>query len=67
MKPKYQTLSYDQLKRNFDLEDFTCETTEAVPEIRGMFGQDRAIRAIEFGLNIDSPGYNVYVAGVSDT
>jgi lon-related putative ATP-dependent protease len=67
MKLKYQALSYDQLKRKFDLKDFTCETTEAVPEIRGMFGQDRAIKAIEFGLNIDSPGYNVYVAGISDT
>jgi len=67
VKPKYQVLSYDQLKRNFDLKDFTYESTEAVPEIRGMFGQNRAIRAIEFGLNIDSPGYNVYVAGVSDT
>ncbi|GAH34504.1 unnamed protein product, partial [marine sediment metagenome] len=58
---------FEQLKRSYDLKGFTCETTETVPEIKGMIGQDRAIRAIEFGLNIDSPGYNIYVAGVSDT
>jgi len=67
VKPKQQELSFDQLKKSYDLKSFTCETTESVPEIKGMFGQDRAIRAIEFGLNIDSPGYNIYVAGVSDT
>ena len=67
MKSKHEELSFEQLKRSYDLKGFTCETTETVPQIKGMIGQDRAIRAIEFGLNIDSPGYNIYVAGVSDT
>ena len=67
MKLKHEELSFDELKRSYDLKEFTCETTETVPEIKGMIGQDRAIRAIEFGLNIDSPGYNIYVAGLSDT
>ena len=67
MKLKHEELSFEQLKRSYDLKGFTCETTETVPQIKGMIGQDRAIRAIEFGLNIDSPGYNIYVAGLSDT
>ncbi len=67
MKLKHEELSFEQLKRSYDLREFTCETTETVPQIKGMIGQDRAIRAIEFGLNIDSPGYNIYVAGLSDT
>jgi len=67
VKLKHEELSFEQLKRSYDLKGFTCETTEAVPQIKGMIGQDRAIRAIEFGLNIDSPGYNIYVAGLSDT
>jgi len=67
VKSKHEELSFEQLKRSFDLKGFTCETTETVPQIKGMIGQDRAIRAIEFGLNIDSPGYNIYVAGLSDT
>jgi lon-related putative ATP-dependent protease len=67
VKSKHEELSFEQLKRSYDLKGFACETTETLPEIKGMIGQDRAIRAIEFGLNIDSPGYNIYVAGVSDT
>lgn len=30
-------------------------------------GQDRASRALDFGLGIDRPGFNVYVAGVPGT
>jgi lon-related putative ATP-dependent protease len=67
VKSKHEELSFERLKRSYDLKGFACETTETLPEIKGMIGQDRAIRAIEFGLNIDSPGYNIYVAGVSDT
>jgi len=67
VKLKHEELSFEQLKRSYDLKGFICETTETVPQIKGMIGQDRAIRAIEFGLNIDSPGYNIYVAGLSDT
>ena len=67
MKLNHEELSPDQLKRSYDLKEFTCETTEMVSEIKGMIGQDRAIRAIEFGLDIESPGYNIYVAGLSDT
>jgi len=67
VKLKHEELSPDKLRRSFDLEELACETTETVPQIKGMIGQDRAVRAIEFGLNIDSPGYNIYVAGLSDT
>jgi len=67
VKLHHEELSFEKLKRSYDLKEFTCETTEAVSEIKGMIGQDRAVRAIEFGLNIDSPGYNIYVAGLSDT
>jgi len=67
VKLEHEELSPEKLKRSFDLKGFRCETTETVPQIKGMIGQDRAVRAIEFGLNIDSPGYNIYVAGLSDT
>jgi predicted ATP-dependent protease len=44
---------------------FTC-TSEIRPP--GMFiGQERAVRSIEFGLGIDSPGYNIFVTGLSGT
>ena len=35
--------------------------------MRGIIGQDRAVRSLDFGLNIDNPGYNIYLAGVFGT
>jgi AAA domain len=38
-------------------------TTVDVPPLEGTIGQPRAVDAIAFGLEISSPGYNLYVAG----
>ena len=32
-----------------------------------MIGQERAVQAIEFGLNMRSPGYNIFVTGAEGT
>jgi predicted ATP-dependent protease len=32
-----------------------------------LFGQKRALDAIEMGLNVDSPGYNIFVCGIGGT
>ncbi len=45
--------------------DFDC-TKELAP-LREFIGQDRAIRAIQFGLSMDHDGYNVFVAGLTGT
>lgn len=63
MQPNDKELSPKQLRREFDLSDLEYETTEQIPEVEDIIGQDRAIRAIRFGLNIKSPGYNIYVTG----
>ena len=47
------------------LLSFQC-TDELVP-LQEFIGQDRAIRAIEFGLAVDKPGYNIFVAGMTGT
>lgn len=44
---------------------FSC--TDEVEELRGFVGQDRAFAAIEFGLRMDRPGYNLFVVGPSGT
>ncbi|MBE0478754.1 AAA family ATPase [Candidatus Aerophobetes bacterium] len=67
MQVKPNELSYKQLRKEFDLSKIEWETTEELLKPDEVIGQDRAIRAIEFGLNIQSPGYNIYVAGMSDT
>lgn len=46
---------------------FPYETTDQVPPLEGMIGQERAMRAMEFGLKVRNPGYNIYMAGVPGT
>lgn len=58
-------LSYKQLKEKFDITNFNFETTENLDDSNLIYGQDRGIKALEFGLNIDSKGYNLYIEGPS--
>ncbi len=43
------------------------ESTKELASLGEFIGQERAIRSIEFGLNMDLEGYNIYVAGLSGT
>lgn len=47
------------------LFDFEC--TKDLAPLREFVGQERATRAIEFGLNMANSGYNIYVAGITGT
>ncbi len=60
---KRNELSYKELKMvcNPDLFDF--ETTEELEPIVSGIGQDRGIKALEFGINVDIKGYNLYLEG----
>lgn len=39
------------------------ETTDDLPVLDAVFGQERAVRAIEFALGMDAPGYHLFAAG----
>ena len=41
------------------------ETTEELPELEEIVGQDRALEAIRFGIGIRSKGFNLYALGPS--
>ncbi|MGE5603926.1 MAG: Lon protease family protein [Nitrososphaerales archaeon] len=56
-------LSASQLRRRFDPSRFAFKSTADAPDLSGIIGQDRAARAIEFGLEIPYPGYNVFATG----
>lgn len=48
--------------------DFSfVDTTELEPLKRGIIGQPRAIEAMEFGLAMTSPGYNLFLSGPTGT
>ena len=44
---------------------YTC-TAEMTP-LEDFIGQDRAIHAIEFGLGVNKPGFNIFVTGLTGT
>src|SRR5699024_4633816 len=53
--------------RTVDYTQFEFETTEQVPELTSIVGQDRGRTVMEFGLNINKVGYNIYVSGIPGT
>src|SRR5512134_2009227 len=57
----------EQLNWHCDLSflPFTC-TAEMTP-LEDFIGQERAIRAIEFGLGVNKPGFNIFVTGLTGT
>ena len=44
---------------------FTC--TDEMTPLEDFIGQERAIRAIQFGLGINKPGFNIFVTGLNGT
>ena len=57
----------EQLSVKCDPELFNFECTKDLAPFREFIGQDRAIRGIEFGLQMKNKGYNIYVSGISGT
>ena len=62
MKRKNE-LGYKDLKLSCDSKIFSFNTTDELEPISTGIGQERGIKALEFGLNVDINGYNVYVEG----
>lgn len=62
---KNNELSYKSLKKYCNAEKLPFETTEELEPISTGIGQDRGIKALEFGLNVDIKGYNLYLEGPS--
>jgi lon-related putative ATP-dependent protease len=58
-----QELTAEQLRRRCDPAQFAFTTTAEAPELEGIIGQERAARAIDFGIEIPYPGYNIYAMG----
>ena len=63
---KYK-VNIKDLKCRDILKDFNFNSTEEIEPIKDIIGQDRAVKAIEFGLKMNQKGYNIYVAGTSGT
>ena len=66
MAEKYR-IPVEQLSWRCDLSflPFTC-TADMTP-LEDFIGQERAMRAIEFGLGVNKPGFNIFVTGLTGT
>jgi len=64
---RFTELKPEQLKPNWNPDMLPFETTEELEPLRGIIGQERAVKAMEFGVKIKSKGYNLYLAGISGT
>jgi len=60
-------LSAEQLRWCCQHSRFDFKSTEEIPPLKGFVKQERPVRAIRFGLDIGSPGYNIYVSGLTGT
>lgn len=56
-------LNYKDLKKTCDPDIFNFETTEELDSTGLVYGQERGINALQFGLNINTKGYNLYIEG----
>jgi lon-related putative ATP-dependent protease len=61
------SLEPEKLYKKCDPGIFEFETTEEIISLEGIIGQERAVRAVEFGLRIKRHGYNTFITGLTGT
>jgi len=67
MKTKVSELSAGDLRRICDPDQFEFKSTAELDDLEDIIGQERAIRAVSFGIDIESPGYHMYALGPAGT
>jgi len=60
-------LSYKEVRGTLEGVEFDCASTEDLIPLTEIIGQDRAVRALEFGLKIENKGFNIYISGMPGT
>ncbi|MCX6644424.1 MAG: ATP-binding protein [Candidatus Bathyarchaeota archaeon] len=60
-------LPVEKLRRECDANFLQCESTKNLVPLSEIIGQERAVRALNFGLGIKDHGFNMYVAGYPGT
>ncbi len=63
----WEKLAVEELRLICEEAQIPFETTAEVPPLEGMIGQERAVKATEFGLRIKRPGYNIFMTGLTGT
>ncbi|HLT05140.1 MAG TPA: ATP-binding protein, partial [Pseudomonas sp.] len=57
----------EALTRPCDARNFAFASTDELEPFRGVLGQERAVEALQFGVAMPRPGYNLFVMGEPGT
>ena len=60
-------LSFEEARGVLTGVEFECSSTAELMPLTDIIGQDRAVRALQFGLKIKDKGFNIYISGVPGT
>jgi lon-related putative ATP-dependent protease len=63
----WEKLKTEELRLLCNIDNIGFETTAEVDPLEVMIGQERAVKATEFGLRIKRPGYNIFMTGLTGT
>jgi ATP-dependent Lon protease len=64
---KYPEVPVEKLRWRCPPDSLPFETTDEIKPCLDIIGQERALRAIRLGLEVDSLGYNIFVVGLVGT
>ncbi|SKC75867.1 Lon protease family protein [Maledivibacter halophilus] len=64
---KRNKLNYYKLKKSYNPRQFNFKTTKDLEAFNDIVGQERAAQALDFGLNVKNPKYNIYISGLKGT
>lgn len=62
-----EAIPYERLTCRCDSNIFGCETSADGKPLQSIVGQVKALKALQFGLNIKEKGFNIFVSGVPGT
>ena len=62
-----KSISYKKLKRECSADFFQFRDTSEQKPLESIIGQERAVKAMDFGLKTNIRGYNIYMSGTTGT
>jgi lon-related putative ATP-dependent protease len=60
-------LPIEKYRNIFSVSSVECRSTKELRPLDEIVGQDRAVKALDFGLNIREEGFNVFASGMHGT
>ncbi len=61
----YPRIPVEDLRWRLDPSTLPFDTTQTLEPLKDILGQQRGVEAFRFGIDMDKPGYNVFVTGTA--